>query len=361
MDPIALLVSRVKTYRYANGSLESAFDRMNKFVKNNMPGPAYYAAMKTADIGWEDVVSAARSEGWEIPDIPNICHWFRSYVIRDLGMIRSELANIADKPVYEAMLLALLSCIRSVSNADPVPVSGLEVTAHMRAREANGRLIDTPRAFLKSALRVVESCRDFSARQLSPAGVISCDATSLGDAFSQDEFDVMITSPPYANAVDYYRRHSLEMYWGGFVSSPHEKKKLIPKYIGKHRVAKSHPHLKFFERLPEAVVPLHDEMVNEDPARARDLRAYVGAMEKFLKSAATVLKPGAECILVVGDSTWKGRSVPTSRILAELADPYFSLTKVYSYPIKNRTMSYQRRNGESISVEYVLQLGNLKR
>src|SRR5690606_33139128 len=52
----------------------------------------------------------------------------------------------------EFFYLCLASIIRNSSNADPVPVSGLEVTSHMRKKDEAGRLID-PFALMMRSVR----------------------------------------------------------------------------------------------------------------------------------------------------------------------------------------------------------------
>jgi hypothetical protein len=57
--------------------------------------------------------------------------------------------------------------------------------------------------------------------------------------------------------------------------------------------------------------------------------------------------------MVVGHSTWNGQEIPTAELFEELAAP-LNLEEVLHYPVKNRYMSYSRRNNANIDREYVL-------
>jgi hypothetical protein len=50
-------------------------------------------------------------------------------------------------------------------------------------------------------------------------------------------FDALITSPPYLTAVDYYRRHTLEMYWLDSGMTPDRRRALRGHYIGQSSVS----------------------------------------------------------------------------------------------------------------------------
>jgi hypothetical protein len=59
-------------------------------------------------------------------------------------------------------------------------------------------------------------------------------------------------------------------------------------------------------------------------------------------------------VLVVGKSKWGNERIPTDSLFAELAREWFKKSSEYWYPIKNRYMSYSRRNGADINEEHVV-------
>src|ERR1700733_12874697 len=72
--------------------------------------------------------------------------------------------------------------IRNSSNADPVPVSGLEYTAHMRKKDHAGRLVN-PYALFRTALRRAQTAVRMYAESL-PEGasepvIFTADSVSM--------------------------------------------------------------------------------------------------------------------------------------------------------------------------------------
>ena len=143
IDPVAAFVSRVKTLsipieplRRSSGKL---LDTLGAFER---PDSAYDDLMSDdfSETDFEDEVLQRRLV---LPPIPNLSHWFRRYVSVDLATICSQIDQL-DAPRKHRLFFELVfaSIIRRASNADPVPVSGLEVTSHMRMLEEKGRRIN---------------------------------------------------------------------------------------------------------------------------------------------------------------------------------------------------------------------------
>ena len=84
-------------------------------------------------------------------------------------------------------------------------------------------------------------------------------------------------------------------------------------------------------------------------------RHYVNAMTKCVEGIAKVLKQGGKAVFVVGKNTTScGLTIPSTDILDEIAGERFKVAERYWYPVKNRYMTYARRNGANIDKEYVL-------
>ena len=172
-------------------------------------------------------------------------------------------------------------------------------------------------------------------------------------------FDAVITSPPYHNAVDYYRRHQLEMFWLGHVENQADRLELLPRYIGRQRVPVKHALLQR-KWEPGALESEWDREIRRKSAqRADDFRVYMAAMRDAVGEIHRVTKRGAPVVLVVGKSTWNGQHIPTDKLFEELSFDQFALEETLWYPVRNRYMSYSRHNGADIDREYVLALKRL--
>jgi hypothetical protein len=292
-----------------------------------------------------------------VPAIPNLFHWFRRYVVVDLAVIRREVRRINVPASQRAFFeLCFASIIRAASNADPVPVSGLEVTSHMKQRDAEGRLINPFALFAHSAQRSIRDMETFSqsAKSGTQISVSRQDATRL--RLTGRPIGAVVTSPPYHGAVDYYRRHQLEMYWLDLTVTHEERLELLDDYIGRPWPPARHPFVRDHEILQQRAAALEARIRRADPKRGNSFKHYCIAMTKVFGRLAPLLEPGAPAVLVVGHSSWNGDRLNTSDLFAELAHPNFRLREHLWYPVRNRYMSYSRHNDASIDREYVLVL-----
>ncbi len=353
IDPVAVEISYTKsapidpeTVREALSDLRAALTPYERTVTH------YSSHEDIATDQFEDEVIDVAD--W-VPPIPNIHHWFRRYVIVDLAHIRREIHNLeCGSDVKRAINVAFGASIRNSSNADPVPVSGLEVTSHMRRLEERGRVVSPFANFHRTATRLMRGVSELaSARGDGVASrVLRGDATQVHTII--DSADAIITSPPYHNAVDYYRRHNLEMYWMGLVADYSARLDLLPGYIGRPRVPRSTPRLQGWEPPSGLVAEWSQQIRAANTQRATDFDHYMASMEMCFSSFARVLPREGRLVLVVANSTWNGEAIPTASLFEQLANPYFQAAELLSYPLRNRYMSYSRHNGADIHTELVL-------
>lgn len=354
VDPVAVFVSSVKSKPLDERRLTVSFAQLLALIEPRRRHPGEYEERQWTDLTDEELAREAR--GLTLPAIPNLGHWFRRYVSVDLARLRDAI-NCSGLPASHRrfFMLVFASIIRAASNADPVPVSGLEVTAHMLERNRRGRIIDPFALWETAATRAIRDMASFRGSVNSAAKVTAfqADATNLSRRLRL-AVDAVITSPPYHGAVDYYRRHQLEMYWLGLTKNHDERLALLQRYIGRTKVAARHPFLRSVDPLPPRERRIEARMREVSPRRADAFRHYCLAMRQTFEELAKVLRPGAPALFVVGHSTWKVAPLNTSDLFPELAQRHFTLTNVLDYPVKNRYMSYSRHNGASIDKEYVL-------
>ncbi|WP_083975137.1 DNA methyltransferase [Herbidospora daliensis] len=357
IDPLAIQVALAKTREYDLDDVAAAIADLHKGLNGIERPAAEYERRMFADISTEEFDNLISGENLWIPEIPRLDHWFRRYVTIDLARIKRLISEIDAMPSTRILIdIAFASIIRNSSNADPVPVSGLEYTSHMKARDEKGRLVN-PFALLRTALKrmlpAVQQYRSAVAESPLQPTLVHGNATRI-DSLGLDKVDAVITSPPYHNAVDYYRRHQLEMFWLGLTVSQEERLQLLPGYIGRPRIAAKDPLL----GMPWNPGPLADEWERSirevNLQRALDFRHYVTAMTMAFSGLSRLLASGSPAVFVVGHSVWNGKEIPTRDLFAEMCSSSFVLDQQLWYPIVNRYMSYARRNSASIDREYVL-------
>lgn len=361
IDPLACLIARAKTTPINPEILRIAYVKIQSILKKVSNSHADREAIRGADISEERF--QRESARLLIPAMLNLTHWFRKYVIVDLARILSAI-NQADlsEPEKNFFRACLAATIRRVSNADPDPVSGLEVTS-IQAKRNKTRRIKVFAEFLSKAEQAIQgmerlwvSYRSVGAR--ARAYTLTGDATvlpSLLNAFSdmEDGIPLVITSPPYCRAVEYSRRHQLEMYWLGIVQNPAEHTLLTHTYIGRKlvRINDWDEHSDFGIRKLDGILGRINEC---DPHRARSVRHYFSSMDLVLTMISEVMKRSGTLVCVIGDSECCKIRIPTSEFISEIASEHFVLQKRFSYALRNHHMQYGLWNGQGIKQEHVL-------
>jgi site-specific DNA-methyltransferase (cytosine-N4-specific) len=179
VNPIACLMSQVKTESVPPGLGEIARDVLD---------------------------CAQRERDPAIPAIPNLDHWFQRPVQKALAALTSALTEVS--PEYQAPLrLALSSIIVRVSNQ--------ESDTRYAAVEKQVAAEDVFRGFAQAVRRI----RDVLQKRSYPlvcATVLEADTLALDPKQILGRIGLVITSPPYPNAYEYWLYHKYRMWWLGF-------------------------------------------------------------------------------------------------------------------------------------------------
>lgn len=354
IDPLAVFVARAKTVLTDARAVSASADACL----------AWLDARRTEDLDrWgpftNDVDEATFRErqiplASSIPDLPNMNHWFRRRSVLQLADIRRYIQSNNSGQGRQFLELCFASIIRNSSNADPVPVSGLEVTSHMLAKEKEGRSVDPWKLMARAIAKSLAATRSFleARRDGCRASVLEADARHLTETVT-GKVDAIITSPPYLTAVDYYRRHTLEMYWLGLVDQRAARLALMGRYIGRDRIGTNH-----FSTEGAFAAQVADRWLTRFPAmkpeRERAFRHYCDGMARSLARMVAVVPPGAPVVIVAGDVRFCGIHVSMLELMKDLAGERVLIADHLWYPILNRYMSYTRRNEANIAADHVL-------
>ena len=356
IDPLAVLASSVKARRLQPGPFATAIKALRKRLSPHRRDEAEYVKRQHVDLSAGAYEKELAFHRVRVPNIPNVLHWFRRYVLVDLALIKRAIERDTDmaEAHRQAFRLCFASIIRAASNADPVPVSGLEVTSHMKEIDEKGRVVDPFTLFEKALTKFEDAFEAYwpLAQPGCNGRAIHGDARILGNA--KGCVDAVITSPPYHGAVDYYRRHTLETYWLGFAHSLEERQELLPSYIGRTKVSQKHEYVTTAMLATPYAMGWEKRIRKTDEIRADAFKHYAVSMNATLGQVARVLRPGGLAIFVVGNSRCGDLQIDTSRMLAEFGAQSFDVTERFWYRLKNRYMSYSRHNGASIDREHVI-------
>lgn len=363
IDPVSCLITKAKTTPINPTDLKESLSKLKKRLAANEQVHAEIQKVPGGDVDDEDF-HKTRGSLW-IPSIPNINHWFRKYVTVDLAAIFDAIDNIDLSKRHRTFFRACAAAIvRRISNADPDPVSGLEVTRIQELRNVK-RTIRVFQVFYKKCDQAIRGMTQFwdAVRSCSirPKAKIYCgDALTVAslmekEALAEKGFPLLVTSPPYCRAVEYSRRHKLEMYWLDLIRDREEFISLTHKYIGRKLVRE-----RDWSERPHFDIPLLDETIKKiglvDPHKARTVQHYFSSMRSAIEEFHKVLTKNGTMICIVGNSLCCRVPIRTADFFTELASTNFKLVNRFSYAIRNRYMQYGLWNGDGVKEEHVLVL-----
>ena len=138
-----------------------------------------------------------------------------------------------------------------------------------------------------------------------------------GDArklpLQNNSVDIVITSPPYLNAIDYLRGHRLSLVWMGYTIGT--LRKIRSNNIGVERSLQATEEA----GIGADIIEKMGDIQNLDERLQGIIRRYIHDMRKFVAEMRRVLKPGGRAVFVVGDSTIRGVYIKNSLALLHIA------------------------------------------
>lgn len=279
--------------------------------------------------------------------VKNFEHWFNRQTWGTLQSIRDSILALSCSDQSRDFLLCVFSSIlRRVSNADDQTqktyVSGTLKKDPPPARPTFFRQLDR-------AIKAASSFHASAGRY--KAEIHRASATDL--PIEDKSIDLIVTSPPYLDSVDYMYNMMVEYFWlGDLLGVPARTKfnAARTEYLGAKtpKGAISSPsvieHLLEFDNIPEY--------------RKKAAAAYFGKMNDHFAEAARVLKNGKHYVLVIGNSQTDKGQLPVHDALVSIASSHgFSLQHAFGYRIRRHYMKFPRKGrGGIILMDWVIVL-----
>ena len=274
-----------------------------------------------------EALDAARREAIppvQAPDIHKIERWWPEAALRFLAHLKASiLALETEAAVRDLLHVAFCRTLIKLSNAAFNHQS-------MSFKDSNGsrsqgRLqidLDANALFLDDLEFVL---RGASESPLGTATVVQDDARDL-HGIVNDSFDLVVTSPPYANRMSYIRELRPYMYWLGYLTNASDAGELDWQAIGgTWGIATSRLGTWSRQddcRLPEGVDEIVTRIAAQANANSGLLATYVAKycedMARHFHSLRRVLKKDARVHYIVGNSTFYGVLVPTEQLYATM-------------------------------------------
>jgi len=193
--------------------------------------------------------------------------------------------------------------------------------------------------FLKELQHVISSVRQ---NPRVKARIIQGDSRDV-KSIDQQNYDLLITSPPYPNRMSYIRELRPYMYWLGYLSDGRDAGELDWQAIGgTWGIATS--RLADWQRSPEGFYPdyfesLLSEIAGSDNKNGKLLSncvaKYFEDMWQHLQSVYDIIKPGGSVHYIVGNSIFYNVLLPVERLYKDMLET-LGFTDVHIHTIRKR-------------------------
>lgn len=238
-----------------------------------------------------------------------IRYWFDSYVRRQLAALALSIRRTRDLAIREALWCAFSRLIITKQAGASLALD----LSHSRPHKRFDRAPIKPFSRFTSAVElVVSNCPQNNSGVVGPVAV-----AKLGDArkleATDGSIDLVLTSPPYLNAIDYLRCSKFSLVWMGH--TVRELRQIRARAVGTEASAKHALDAAWVQRLIR-------QLRIRPALSARDhalLSTYAWDMGNAIAEVSRILKRGGRAVYVVGDSTIRGTFVRNSAIISALA------------------------------------------
>lgn len=286
-----------------------------------------------------------------VPGLANIENWYTDAVLEQLRILKGNVAQIEDDGLRSLCLLAFASILVDVSNGGYDPSLGYR-------RDADGDIIENQancaKAFEDQLTDFVADVEQKVLDRDEPHGdalVLNSDGEEY-PGLADECVDLLVTSPPYCNNMNYIRQTRPHLYWLDYWAD-RSRRKFEDNMMGSYWqiVRNRDVEVAFPTDTLEAVT---DEIRAQEPEReelggpgwARYVTRYFNDTGNALEQHYRLLTPDSYAVYVVGNSVIKGVNVPVGDILAEMVEEH-SEFEVVDSPVH----STNTRNASSLRTE----------
>ena len=290
IDPLALRVSQAKTIPMSADDLRNIGLKVISHAQDLLSDPSIERLIQKFDSRTKEFID----------------YWFYPKTQRELAALILSMQTVNVSLVRRFLELTFSSIIVTKSGG----VSRARDLAHSRPHLDKEK---TPKNALEQfSLRLQKNIKSMA--HLDPRGALA--AQLPGDARSMPlkdgVIDLIVTSPPYANAIDYMRAHKFPLVWLG--ESVVNLTELRARYIGSEKINGAQ-----YTALPDKTESIIRQLEKRDRKKSSILRKYFTEMKVVLTEMCRVLHKDSPAIVVVGPSIMRGIDVQTHHCLAEIA------------------------------------------
>ncbi len=293
LDPLAVLISRVWTTAVDVTAVQDAASIVLEHARST------FASLRTRDAYPRNADSETRQF---------TRYWFDDYARRQLASLATAIERTRETAIRDALWCAFSRLIISKQSGASLAMDLSHSRPHRKFRRAPAKPF---RKFRSAVDRVTRNCIDEKSLPSSPAArVYEGDARDL--ELKDHSIDLVITSPPYLNAIDYLRCSKFSLVWMGY--SVGELRRLRSTTVGTEVGLDADDD--------QEIQRIVSDLKLQPRLQARQqamLVRYINDMQRAVRETSRVLIGDGKAVYVVGENTVRGTFIRNALIVEAVA------------------------------------------
>jgi hypothetical protein len=200
----------------------------------------------------------------------------------------------------------------------------------------DGREIDVWATYERHAIKMLADLTALDREQTKASGLVELGDSTVSKSFDAfEDFDAIITSPPYPNRYSYVWNTRPHLYMLDMIKAAKEASQIDQHTIGgTWGTATSELGKGVFRALntvvENALDGVHIRVAESDQLMSNYIVHYFNRMAKHFMAVEPKLRPGAKLAYVVGNSWIKGEYIATDVILAKIIEGVLPKSRIDS-------------------------------
>ena len=293
LDPLAVLISRVWTTAVDIKAVQDTAANVLEYARG------IFRSLPTRDAYPRNADSETRKF---------TRYWFDDYARRQLASLATAIGRVGDSSIREALWCAFSRLIITKQSGASLAMDLSHSRPHRKFKRAPAKPFGK---FVFAVDRVTRNCIDRRSRSIGPAAqVYEGDARRLD--LSDRSIDLVITSPPYLNAIDYLRCSKFSLVWMGYSIGDlrHLRSTTVGTEVGMDA------------RDDREIQGLLADLKLQPKLQARQeaiLARYIKDMRRAVGETSRVLAGDGRAVYVVGENTVRGTFIRNAMIVEAVA------------------------------------------
>lgn len=273
---------------------------------------------------------------------------FNEDILHALSILKESILTVEDPNVQALFLLAFASILVASSNLKRSPCLGYTKKKMLT--------YDAPfKYFQEKITQMVSDLQMLQAQRSEWADVEIVTGDSRTHTYKPNSIKLAITSPPYANGLDYVTNYKLEMAWLGKASNYGDLRKLRDQMVSCDNISRA-----AIRQFAKEETRFEDEWLNKivenirlrvqkkGTFRRNDMhlvvKKYFEDLYQTFDKVYAGLDNDGHFVIVIGDSLIAGTYIPTDLILAKIGERI-------GFNIEDIQLARIRRSGQRRSFE----------